>query len=165
VKAPTKGKKGELTEEPLTVPKKSKGKEPMKPVHTHPIGEDGDGCQVCDTYGNPLGAAGGGPVGAAGVGAKSGPGGPLAGRNPIEYRPNVLVAPVGAAGGRLLALPPREGLLEDCDDTTTNLNKRQKTLETGPEVDSAILRAQLMNMIAEDDGEDDEAEDGELDEE
>jgi hypothetical protein len=47
-------KKSSKSEGSSTKTKKKKTLE--KPVHTHPIGEDGEAseCQVCETYGNPL---------------------------------------------------------------------------------------------------------------
>ena len=96
---------------------------------------------------------------------------PLTGRNPIE------ISKKPAA--------PREGLLEDADDTTTNLRLTSGAVEPGDEMTQLTqgglvkpvqvpaadmyekeLKSQLLKMIAEDEAnEDDEEEDEELEEE
>ena len=88
----------------------------------------------------------------------------LVGRNPIEK-----------------PAPPKEGLLEDADDTTTNLKRGRGTVEPGDEMTQLTQAAlpapdpyevrkeeiaeQLKKMIAADMDDDDEEDDGELEEE
>lgn len=77
-------------------------------------------------------------------------GNPLRGRNPVE----IFSKPVLT-----------EGLLEDADDTTTNLAKRPQQVEPGDEltqvIDATALRAEVLKMLAEDDGDDEELEEEE----
>ena len=74
-------------------------------------------------------------------------GNPLRGRNPVEIFSKPVIT---------------EGLLEDADDTTTNLAKRPQQVEPGDEltqvIDATALRAEVLKMLAEDDGDDEELE-------